>query len=152
MTSFTPTEIFTPNDYPRHTYVDRVMAPPLEDRLRNALSIPKEVVSVSGPSKSGKTVLVERVIGIDNLITVSGPEIQTPGDLWDAVLNWMGTPSSVATTKTGALLSGKTGQLTGTLGVPLIAKGDLTVSTQSSDTQTKANTETRNRSGLSQVV
>ena len=73
----TPVDVFTPNDYPRHTYVNRAVSPPLEDQLRLALDTPNEVVSISGPSKSGKTVLIERVVGVDNLITVSGSEISS---------------------------------------------------------------------------
>ena len=57
-----PTDVFTPSDYPVHTYVTR-SEEDLEERLRQALGTPGEVVSVSGPSKSGKTVLIEKVAG-----------------------------------------------------------------------------------------
>ena len=65
-------DVFTPNDFPRYTYVNRAVSPPLEQQLKQALATPKEVISISGPSKSGKTVLIEQVVGPDNLITVSG--------------------------------------------------------------------------------
>ena len=50
------TDVFTPNDFPEHTYVRRE-GEDLEQRLERALATPKVVVSISGPSKSGKTVL-----------------------------------------------------------------------------------------------
>ena len=87
--------VFTPNDFPVHTYVERGGAE-LERRLQRALDTPKAVVSVSGPSKSGKTVLIERVVSRDNLIVVSGAEIKSPDDLWNRILDWMGTPSSTS--------------------------------------------------------
>jgi tRNA A37 threonylcarbamoyladenosine biosynthesis protein TsaE len=68
-------EVFTPNDTPTFTYVDRATHQ-FEQRLRNALEIPKMVVSVSGPSKSGKTVLVKKVLQADNLIQVWGSSIR----------------------------------------------------------------------------
>jgi hypothetical protein len=47
------TEVFTPNDVPTFSYVER-KARRFEERLRESLSIPKMIVSLSGPSKSGK--------------------------------------------------------------------------------------------------
>ena len=62
-------EVFTPNDIPTYTYVDRSDLR-LEERLNDNLKISKLVVSVSGPSKSGKTVLIKKVIDPDLLINV----------------------------------------------------------------------------------
>src|SRR5215467_2980712 len=85
-------EVFTPNDLPTFTYVERG-AHKLQDRLREALSVPKMIVSLSGPSKSGKTVLVNKVIEPDNLIPLSGASIRTADDLWKKVLAWMDVPT-----------------------------------------------------------
>jgi hypothetical protein len=49
----------------------------------------RQVTSVSGPSKSGKRVLVARVVGRGNLITVTGAGINDPEDLWSRMLDWM---------------------------------------------------------------
>ena len=67
----------------------------LEQSLREAIDTPGMVVSLSGPSKSGKTVLVERVVGQDYLIIVSGASLSAPGEIWDEVLNWMDLPDSI---------------------------------------------------------
>lgn len=56
------TEVFTPTDVPTVTYVER-FSRNYEEDLRQAFAIPKMIVSVSGPSKSGKTVLVNKVVG-----------------------------------------------------------------------------------------
>ena len=76
-------DVFTPNDFPAYTYVQRA-GDDLEKKLQRALDTPKVVVSISGPSKSGKTVLVEKLVGKDNLIPVSGAEVQIGEDLWVA--------------------------------------------------------------------
>lgn len=67
-------QIFTPNDTPTVTYIDR-SEHRLEQRLRDYFETPNVVVSVSGPSKSGKTVLIEKVVKVvpeDQLIPVVG--------------------------------------------------------------------------------
>jgi len=47
------TQVFTPTDVPTVTYVERTTKNYEED-LRRAFDIPKMIVSISGPSKSGK--------------------------------------------------------------------------------------------------
>jgi predicted AAA+ superfamily ATPase len=69
MTPVAATDVFTPSAFPKRTYVRRE-EDRLERRLRDALETPGEVISVSGPSKSGKTVLVERVVGEDKGVAV----------------------------------------------------------------------------------
>ena len=117
-------DVFTPSDFPTLTYVARDDER-LEIRLRDALSTPGEIVSISGPSKSGKTVLVEKVVGRHNLITITGAGIRSPEDVWDRTLDWMETPDSKATTT--AFGGAGTGSIAakGEAGVPLVAKGSV---------------------------
>jgi hypothetical protein len=89
------TDVFTPNEFPEYTYVEREGLK-LEKELERALRTPKVVVSISGPSKSGKTVLVEKVVGADNMILVSGIEVRSGEDLWARVLSWMDAPTSTS--------------------------------------------------------
>jgi transposase len=70
------TEVFTPTTVPTFTYVDR-STKRLEERLRQAFEIPRMVISLSGPSKSGKTVLVNKVVEKGHLIPVSGASVRT---------------------------------------------------------------------------
>jgi hypothetical protein len=85
-------DVFTPNDFPTFTYVERATHK-FEDRLREALTVPKMIISLSGPSKSGKTVLVNKVVEPDNLIPLSGASIRSTDQLWAKVLAWMDVPS-----------------------------------------------------------
>ena len=86
------TEIFTPGFFPEHTYVERA-GEHLERDLRDGLDTPGQIVSLAGPSKSGKTVLVEKVVGRENLITIQGTGIQRADQAGDRVLDWMNTPA-----------------------------------------------------------
>jgi hypothetical protein len=145
------TDVFTPNDYPAHTYVERG-GEDLERRLRDAIDTPKAVISISGPSKSGKTVLVERVVGKDNLIEVSGAEIRSPDSLWERALDWMGAPSQTATQNTSTKSDQIAGQISGGAQIPLLARGDAQVSYQTTGAKANSTTTTVSRQGLVQVV
>jgi len=143
-------DVFVPGAYPQHTYVERTQA--LEGTLRNALDTPGQVVSLSGPSKSGKTVLVERVVGRDLLIPISGASIRQPGEVWQHVLDWMDIPSTTSGTRSigttiSAEVSGKAG-----LGIPLLAKGEAGVSGSGAIAGQTTTGVVRERRGLPQVV
>jgi hypothetical protein len=144
-------EVFTPGAYPTYTYVQRTQSK-LEDNLRDALETPGQVVSLSGPSKSGKTVLVEHVVGRDNLITLTGAGLSSPDDIWDRVLDWMDSPGTISQGTTlggtaGIAASGKGGtSFLGIVRAEVEGKGSFDV------TGSHGKSETRGRRGLAQVV
>lgn len=84
-------DVFTPTSYPEYTYVQRDDLHH-EMLLREWTRSSTQIASVSGPSKAGKTVLVQRVVGEGNLITVSGASVRAPDQLWERVLDWWGEP------------------------------------------------------------
>lgn len=51
------------------------------------------IVALAGPSKSGKTVVLEKVVGRHTLIAVQGTRIEGADDVWARVLDWMETPA-----------------------------------------------------------
>jgi hypothetical protein len=146
-----PTDIFTPGDFPSHTYVERSAAQ-LEEHVRNGLATRGQILSVSGPPKSGKTVLIERVIGFDNLVTVTGAGLYSSDHLWDRVLDWMGSPSGVgleSERSVGGTVSGKVG---GEAGIPFVAKGKAEASAAVDVTRLRRSTEEHGRRGMVQVI
>jgi hypothetical protein len=64
-------DVFTPATLPKHTYYDRSDLH-LEQNLLDAVDTPGIIAAVSGPSKSGKTVLCESVIGLGSMLLVTG--------------------------------------------------------------------------------
>ena len=144
-------EVFTPNDLPTFTYVERP-GRMFEDRLREALSIPKMIVSISGPSKSGKTVLVNRVIETDNLISVSGASIRTVDELWTRVLAWMESPAErVEGSKT--TIKGEVGaRAGGEFKLPLIGGAKTEIDGKMGAERSGETSEIYDLRGLPQVV
>jgi hypothetical protein len=145
------TEIFTPSDYPLYTYVARDEER-IEDRLREALMTPGEIVSVSGPSKSGKTVLVEQVAGRDNLITITGAGLSDASQVWDRTLDWMGAPTQTSQTTTSTVGASATATAKGGLTLPLLGSIGAEGGGGVSGSRASGGTEARTRTGLPQVV
>src|SRR4051794_31561858 len=97
--ALTAHDVFVPSSFPEHTYVS-CGGDDLEDKLRFALKTKGQIVSLSGPSKSGKTVLVEKVVGKDKLVPVVGAGIREPEQVWTRVLDWIDAPTDNTTMKT----------------------------------------------------
>nr|DAI77396.1 MAG TPA: Bacterial dnaA protein [Caudoviricetes sp.] len=95
-------EVFTPGGFPTYTLVETHLESK-EQQLRDTLDLGTMLVSISGPSKSGKTVFVKKTLGLDNLIEITGAGINSVNDLWMRVFDLLGTPVTQvqATTGTG---------------------------------------------------
>jgi len=114
--------VFTPNKEPGVTYVDDHLIEKAK-LLRQSLETGAGVVSLSGPSKSGKTVFIDKNIGRDRLVTVTGAGVNSPEMLWNRVFAVIGTPIKVSASASTAI-NGKVG-VKGSAGVPLVAKGEV---------------------------
>lgn len=84
----TAEQVFTPGAFPTRTYVDR-KADEYEVRLLRYVLSDGILPSVSGPSKSGKTVLVQKALG-PRSIRVSGSEVPSAEALWQLALDRLG--------------------------------------------------------------
>ncbi|WP_153012785.1 ATP-binding protein [Pseudacidovorax intermedius] len=116
------TQVFTPGKEPEVTYTDDHLKEHARI-LRDALDAGAAVISLSGPSKSGKTVFIEKNVGHAALVTVTGAGVTSPKILWDRVFDIIGTPVSKSTTTTDGKESAIGGKLGGEAGVPFLAKG-----------------------------
>jgi hypothetical protein len=80
----TPEEVFVTDGYPQHTYV-AFEAGTKEGELKDGLGQQNKIISISGPSKSGKTTLCNKVFGatkgVDRMY-VTGDSITKAEDLW----------------------------------------------------------------------
>jgi len=144
-------EIFTPNDTPTVTYVGRDDLK-LESSLNTYFDLPKMVVSISGPSKSGKTVLIKKVLDEDLIIPVIGSGIETPEDLWNRVLQWMETPTSVTTTQSKATQVSGGAKGSGEAGIPFVAKGKAETYADAGKSWGDTSSETTESDGLTRVI
>jgi hypothetical protein len=145
------TEVFVPGSYPQHTYVKR-QGDHFERALRDALETPGQLVSLSGPSKSGKTVLIEKVVGRDLLISLSGASLRSADEIWDRALDWMDSPDSTSVSaSTGTKIGGEV-EVTGSVSVPLLAKGEASAIGKLERGTETSSTESIGRRGLLQIV
>jgi hypothetical protein len=150
VTKLSSGEVFTPTSYPTHTYVKR-------DELHHERLLEEwsrsstQIASIAGPSKAGKTVLVQRVVGEGNLITVSGASVRAPDQLWERVLDWWGEPhvttASVVDSGTDTDTRERAAQL-GFSGTGAALRGAHAHAASSTETLQA----TVNRRGLPQVV
>src|SRR5437899_5010680 len=144
-------DVFTPNDLPTFTYVERTTRK-FEDRLREALAVPNIIISLSGPSKSGKTVLVNKVIEPDNLIPLSGASIRTSDDLWAKVLTWMEVPTERAETLGSKIKAEAGGKAGGKAGIPFVAEGKAEATGSIGGETSRETKEVFEPTGLEQVI
>ncbi len=128
-------EIFTPNSLPSVTYVDAHLTEK-KRQLRQFLEQGGAVIAISGPSKSGKTVFVETVLGHENLIQVSGANIESPDELWRRVFTIIGTPIPSTRTIGNQKEVSVNGSLKG--GVPLVVNAETGVGGKLLDSATES--------------
>ena len=145
------TEVFTPGTFPTKTYVERSDRD-YEQRLKDMLDIPGQIVSISGPSKSGKTVLVERVLGRDNLLTVTGANVREAEDVWSRILDQLDHPTTQSITDGTSGTAGGGAEAGGTAGIPLLSQATAKLMTSFSRSRSRSSTTTRGRRGMLQVV
>ncbi|WP_156410266.1 hypothetical protein [Bosea sp. Root381] len=144
-------KVFTPNDTPTITYVDRAEHQ-LQQTLSDYYKIPNVIVSVSGPSKSGKTVLIKKVVNEESLITISGSGIESGDNIWDRVLNWMGAPSETTSSTTKGFEVGGEVEGSGGIKLPFIADFEAKAQLSGTHSREKETGKTFGRSGLEQVA
>lgn len=120
------TDVFTPGFLPKYTYNNRDGLK-LEPRLQDALNTKGFICSISGPSKSGKTVLCETVIGQDKILLVTGGGINQESVFWQKIRKKLKLPTSRSTAQNISDSSEITGKTEAGLNVPLLlnAKGGL---------------------------
>ena len=90
-------EVFVAGGQPTLTYVDREEQH-IERNLARAIATPNQIVSLSGPTKTGKTVLCRRVLSERQYIWVDGGKIKTAEEFWEAVNADLQLPSQQSET------------------------------------------------------
>ncbi|WP_421216744.1 hypothetical protein [Aeromonas enteropelogenes] len=135
------TEVFTPGKFPTWTFVDDH----LEEKgrqLQDVLESGSMLISISGPSKSGKTVFVEQILGREFLIQVTGAGVRKSEDIWTRVFDIIGTPVSSSRTTGTSSSNNISGKVTGEAGIPLVAKGKGEVSIGTTRNSSVSDSET----------
>lgn len=135
-------DVFTPGRFPTLTYVEDHLTDK-KKQLEDILDAGSMLISISGPSKSGKTVFVEQCLGKQNLIQITGAGAKSANDLWMRVFDIIGTPIARNVTS-GTSVAGSVSAKGSLEGGVIVAKGKAelsgtgTYTSQSNETQSKA--------------
>ncbi len=79
------TKVFTPGGFPTITYISR-KEKQLEERVLAAQDFLAKLVIVTGATKSGKTVLVDKVFPQDLAIWIDGGAISDENSFWELIV------------------------------------------------------------------
>ena len=119
-------DVFTPGRFPEHTFVSDHLKNKKE-QLLDTLDAGSMLVSIAGPSKSGKTVFIEECLGRTSLIQITGAGIVHANDLWLRVFDLIGTEIPESVSKGGTATNSISGRA-GVEGSMLVAKGQAEAS------------------------
>lgn len=91
---YTFNSVFSSATFPEYTYVNRKSSSDFtyEEKLRMALNQMGYLVVIDGPSKIGKTVLCEAVLGRDSLVAMTGNDFKGENDFWTVVAKKVDIP------------------------------------------------------------
>lgn len=130
MRRYRATQVFVPGGMPQHTYVDRAERE-LEKQLLSVKDNLCKLVTLTGSTKSGKTVLASRIfprLG-DECVWIDGGTVETEEDLWLSVLGEVGGYSSAGVDQANESSQAFSGDIEAEAGIPLVVKGKGRVGT-----------------------
>lgn len=84
-------DVFVAGGQPTITYVDRQELH-VERNLARALATPNQIVSVAGPTKTGKTVLCKKMLGKREYIWIDGGQVKDAAGLWEKIASELNVP------------------------------------------------------------
>jgi hypothetical protein len=141
MTALRYSDVFVPGGFPRHTYNPRATQQ-LENKLKEVLENLCKLVTVTGHTKSGKTVLVRTILPREDSIWVDGGGIGSEDDFWNTIIDQLAlfqTSESSQSTATTAEITA-----TGKAGANvLVAKGEAEAGGTFGSMRDKGTSETR---------
>jgi hypothetical protein len=129
MKTYRTSEVFVPGGMPQLTYVARTERN-LEAQLAAAKDNLCKLVTITGATKSGKTVLVNRIFPRSNCVWVDGGTIASEDDLWNYILSGIKGSTELTDHETKGADSSFKGELQGEAQIPLFAKAKGTVGTE----------------------
>lgn len=144
MKKYRTNQVFVPGGMPQHTYVDRIERN-LEQRLLSAADNLCKLATLTGSTKSGKTVLANRVFPRTDSrnLWIDGGTIKSEADLWTQILADLDGYTSTEHADSNGSSKEISGKISGSVKVPLLASGGGEV-----EANLTRNTGTGNRKSL----
>ena len=123
------TAVFVAGGMPLYTYVPR-KARNLEARLRATSENLCKLVTLTGMTKSGKTVLAGRIFPKETAVWVDGGTVSAEDDLWNSILVSLDGFTDVTKAQSKHTTSTFGGEFEGSAGLPLFAHAQAKISTE----------------------
>lgn len=79
-------EVFVVGGTPTYTYVDRTESG-MSDRFSEAMEDGGKIITISGPTKSGKTVFSKKMLAETPDVRIGGGTVTTAEDIWTAIVH-----------------------------------------------------------------
>ncbi len=129
-------DVFTPGGQPSVTYVSRDHLN-LERRVKQAIAKGFSINVVTGPTKSGKTVLCNHVLAQSgNSISIEGGQIRTEADFWGQITHLLEVGNTRTRTETGTVTDQAGGGAK--VSIPMVAELSANTSTTGARTTQRA--------------
>lgn len=116
------TEVFISGGLPTVTYNPRTHLE-LESKLIEYIDTGYKLISVTGPTKSGKTVLCTKLIPQETCVFLSGGAISNENDFWESILNELDIEIDDSITVGKSKTTEKGGEIEGQINVGLFKLG-----------------------------
>lgn len=113
----------------------------LEAEVLDFLHQTGKALSVSGPTKSGKTVLVQRVLPESHAIWLQGSDIDSADSFWRAIVDWFGLYDTIEYADDAQDQTTFSGKVSG--GLPFVGQGEAGMETGTSSTTGRRWSRTR---------
>lgn len=128
-------EVFIPGGLPTHTYNPRYEFD-LEPQLHEYIDVGLKLLSITGPTKTGKTVLCKRLIPTNSSIWINGGQIQEEMDFWNEILDNLNLFSSSSTSRREGTSEGTSGTLGAGINIAVANFGSKLTGTTAKDQET----------------
>ena len=127
-------DVFTPGGLPSVTYVSRNHLD-LEKNVSEGLARGFAFIVVTGPTKSGKSVLCNKVLSGQNLVLIEGGQVHSEADFWNHIAYKLNLASGSSESEGDTSTTSVSGEVSG--GIPVIIKGKGGLSYSGSDQKNK---------------
>lgn len=144
----TYTEVFVPGGYPNYTYNPRATLD-LERKVGSVVHNLCKLVIVTGHTKSGKTVLVQKILPREDAVWVDGGGVGSEEDFWVTIVDQLNLFQSTELQDSKGSTTEVSGQVSGEASF-LVAKGGAKVGGTLGEHENS--TSTRSREISSKVV
>ncbi|PEJ23197.1 hypothetical protein CN887_21025 [Bacillus pseudomycoides] len=112
-------EVFTAGGTPNITYYARDNLK-IESRLKKLLKAQGKIISITGPTKSGKSVLCKKIIPPTDSIWVMGAHIKEENDLWRIIVDKLGISLTTTQEESEDETTTLGGNVSGTISVKIV--------------------------------